>query len=267
MRNKIFSKVVVMSMALVMLFSVMFFGAGHCVMYDPRVAELQRRIEELEEENRLQAERVAFYEYRANAKLELKEFVDAKRRSASFVRIGGVVMSHLMDGLEAIGVASDRLEVNYALEEAKGKIYEVVVLFEDREWEFSDCGKFALHVWLENNEVYWEDGLVFHVMLKNLSAKDMILIGGVFATIYISDSFYRFDYRWFMQDRRVDLVNPKNSEFFEGGTMLTTVSEGALLREGVLRCGSFWCRDCHGASPPLVTAVFMIAACRGVDID
>jgi len=35
MRNKVISKVVMMCMALIMLFSVVFFGAGSCEIYNP----------------------------------------------------------------------------------------------------------------------------------------------------------------------------------------------------------------------------------------
>jgi len=67
--KKILKKIAILSMTAILLFSVAFFGAGHCVMYDPRVAELQRRLEEMGEEARLQAERVAELE-RENERLQ-----------------------------------------------------------------------------------------------------------------------------------------------------------------------------------------------------
>jgi len=135
--RKYFSKVVVMCMSLVMLFSVAFFGAGHCVMYDPRVAELQRRIEELEEENRLQAERVAELEreieelerenerllklsqQRADAIETLKAYAYAKGEENFTPQNWARIMNYVEEGVETINIANDKATIDLALEEIK----------------------------------------------------------------------------------------------------------------------------------------------------
>jgi|GEM_PF-1652696 len=140
--GRVFSKVVVTVMAVVMLFSVIAFGAGHCVMYDPRVGELQRRIEELEDENRLQAERVAELEReneelgeenrvlrlelrRIEAVAELEEFFEGfDEDDYSIHRIGLLnnwyrVVAYFEAGMTNIGDADSIDEIETVLEKTK----------------------------------------------------------------------------------------------------------------------------------------------------
>jgi len=168
--GRMFSKVVVMVMAVVMLFSVSFFGAGHCVMYDPRVAELQRRLEEMEEENRILRLELRRFE----AARELREFFDEFDEEDYTWWSWGEVERHFDEGIEAIDEVVRIEYVEYALEVAKYRIGSV----SRREWGYSECGRFSLEVWMfvipywESIRPHYHDThreIVTVIELKNIS--------------------------------------------------------------------------------------------------
>jgi len=118
-----------MVVAIVMLLSVFAFGAGNCVMYDPRVAELERRLEELEEDNRLQAERVQELErengvlrlevHRNTAQLKLIEYSDTFDESDYYADDWEQLQGHIEYGLDVIRQSANKNEIDKALLAAK----------------------------------------------------------------------------------------------------------------------------------------------------
>jgi|GEM_PF-6738433 len=84
MHKKIYSKVVVSILAVVMLFSVMVFGAGTCQYYDPMRTELERRLDELERKLGEQAERIEELE-RENE--ELKDEIKRLEHELEMLRL------------------------------------------------------------------------------------------------------------------------------------------------------------------------------------
>ncbi|MCL2556305.1 MAG: hypothetical protein FWE03_04745 [Firmicutes bacterium] len=119
MINKAFNKIFVMGMALVMLFSVTFFGASNCEIYNPQVTELLRKIEELEEQARQQAERIALYEHRVNAIEDLKEFV-SERGQENFTQENWIlIQQYLIEGIGKINATIDKDAVDAAVDEVK----------------------------------------------------------------------------------------------------------------------------------------------------
>ena len=180
--KKIIGKVAVFSVVLVMLFSVLAFGAGTCVIYDPRVGELLEQVRELEnrlrvveEENRLLREQGELREHQAEARRELRGFVNEMRRYESFLRLGVAIFAHVDDGLEAIDEAISKDEVDEALESAKGAIADLVAMFEELDWAFSECGNFALHASVDNTTVSYGDYFVVSAKLVNMSGRDLEL--------------------------------------------------------------------------------------------
>jgi len=168
-----YKKLLIFWIAVVMLFSVIAFGAGACESYGPNMTELERRIEELERKLGEQAEQLALSEHRASAVAKLRDYAESKRRYDSFARISGVIMSHMSDGMKAISEAADITGINEALTEAKGEIGDVVDLFEERDWEFTDCNNFAIHIWVNNTTLAYGEYLEIRVKMKNLTGMDI----------------------------------------------------------------------------------------------
>jgi len=173
MRNKLFSKVVVTVMAVVMLFSVAFFGAGHCVMYDSRVAELQRRIEELEEEARLQAERVQELE-RENGALRLElaksaatirlwEHLESFDESEFSVNNWNRVIAYFEDGLNNLSEAASTDKITSVLADAKENMDSVP--YED----------FVLRILDEEIVTYYGENIMVNVEFVNQTGRTMIV--------------------------------------------------------------------------------------------
>ena len=190
--TRVLNKVVVMGVVAIMLFSVFAFGAGHCVMYDPRVAELQRRIEEIEEENRLQAERVQELErengvlrlevHRVSAKLELREFVYGFDSYNYFDDDWDELMEHMREGLENIDSADGMVEIDAALGAAKAAIDGVLIR---RRVVYSECGWFRSVVSVDRNRFNRWDHVEVTASLENLSGRDLYVhfnnrVGGPF---------------------------------------------------------------------------------------
>jgi len=119
--TRVLNKVVVMGVVAIMLFSVFAFGAGHCVMYDPRVAELQRRIEELEEENRVLRLELRRFE----AIRELGEFFDEFDEEDYHSWQWNRIVAYFEIGITSIDEAVDINEVNSTLKTTKENIYNV----------------------------------------------------------------------------------------------------------------------------------------------
>jgi len=142
MKSKVFSKVVMVAMAVVMLFSVAFFGAGACSQSDYallyRIAEMERRIEELEdknqrliEESRNLEERLILLEHyallrrRASAAAELVEYA-GYRKEYDFTQENWVTLQgHVAAGVEAINTAKNIAAVESVLLAAKRNIRSV----------------------------------------------------------------------------------------------------------------------------------------------
>jgi len=173
-------KILILGMAIAILFSVLAFGAGTCVIYDPRVEELLEQVRELEdrlrlveEENRLLREQEKLREYQAEARRELREFVNEMRRYESFLRLGVAIFAHVDDGLDAIDEAISKDEVDKALEAVKGAVADLVAMFEELDWAFSECRNFALHASVDNTTVSYGDYFVVEIKLKNLTGRDV----------------------------------------------------------------------------------------------
>jgi len=171
--RKYFSKVVVTVMAMVMLFSVIAFGAGHCVMYDPRVAELQRRIEEMEEENRLQAERVAELERenealrlelaRSVAIIRLWEHLEGFDENSFSVNNWNRVIAYFEDGLNNLSEVASTDKITSVLAEAKENMDSVP--YED----------FVLRILDEDITVYCQRDILVNVEFINQTGRTMIV--------------------------------------------------------------------------------------------
>jgi len=144
-------RIIVLGMALVMLFSFVMFGASSCEVYDPRLTEMQRRIEELEEAARLQTERVALHEHRASAVLKLEEHAADRGQDNFTIENWSVIQSYVVDGVLAINAALDKNEVDAALEEAK----ENIDLVEDNFCE--EMAYILSHFDLSDPKVVWDE--------------------------------------------------------------------------------------------------------------
>jgi len=194
MRNKLFSKVVgrvvVICMAIVMLFSVSFFGAGHCVMYDPRVAELQRRLEEMEEEARLQVDRIALYEHRVGAIVKLEDFVGGLSRH-DYLHQDWVenIPRFFKDGIREIALANDIDEINNIVASVKYNIERLP----SKQWGYSECGRFALglFIWRPSWAVTMENP---YLAVRDLSLRNI----GSTAIMSATNSFIEM-YPWSWQ--------------------------------------------------------------------
>jgi len=182
MKSKVFSKVVVMCMAVVMLFSVSFFGAGHCVMYDPRAGELQRRLEELEEENRILRLELRRFE----AARELTEFFEGFDEDDYVWWNWGYIERYVEEGIEAVGEAESVGEIEDILASVKTSIHAVPI----REWGYSECGRFAfsLSFWgyvIDENRDGWLENrggrvsVIYHEF-RNLTDEEFVIRGGFF---------------------------------------------------------------------------------------
>ncbi|MCL2556747.1 MAG: med21 domain-containing protein [Firmicutes bacterium] len=149
-------RIIVLGIALVMLFSVVFFGAGSCQFYDPsrtalleRLAELERRIAELEEETRV----LRLPQQRLDAVEELEAYVDELDRG-DYANWNWIMIEKYVEaGAEAINVADSSDNIKYELALAKSNIRSV----QKREWVYSECGRFTLEIYLWDREP-WSDG-------------------------------------------------------------------------------------------------------------
>jgi len=123
-------RIIVLGMALVMLFSVTFFGAGRCVIYEP-----------IPEPCPILAA------HKANAIVELQEHA-FELGERNFTRVNwDVVQGYVDDGIVDIILASNIDEVNEALAGTKENMGEVEMWDQmGLEWGFSECLSFALHV-------------------------------------------------------------------------------------------------------------------------
>jgi|GEM_PF-5903022 len=169
MKSKVFSKVVVLCMAMVMLFSVAFFGAGTCVLYTPVDPSPPCPI--------LSA-------HKAGAIVELQEHVYALGER-NFTRTNWDVMLEYLDaGRVDIIMAVDAYEVDSVLEAAKDRMGGIDMW--DRMgrtfWNYSECLNFAI-----STEVFdmsgvrqlWfniGDTVVFDIVFKNISGVDYVIV-------------------------------------------------------------------------------------------
>jgi len=176
-------KVIGIALAMFLLLAVLSFSACNFNEFNRRIAELEERLKEqeqrlaeLEDENGILAARYALSQHKTEAMSALAEYAEGERQyNAHHIGIWTVVNSHVLDGKAAIALAQDKTEVDYRLTSAKAEIKAVLTMFREQDWSFSECGNFAMHIWVEETEVYWDDGLVAHIKLKNLSGRDMWL--------------------------------------------------------------------------------------------
>jgi|GEM_PF-2467839 len=175
-------RIIIFAMAVVMLFSVIAFGAGHCVMYDPRVGELQRRIEELEEENRILRLELRRFE----AVRELGEFFECFDEEDYVWWNWGYIEGFVERGIEAIGEAESIDELENILLSTKNNIHAVPI----REWGYSECGRFALSLslwgYVVDENLHGMPGnrggrasVIYHEF-RNLTDEEFLIRGGFF---------------------------------------------------------------------------------------
>ena len=181
-------RVSVLALVAIMLFSFVMFGASNCEMYDPRLMEMQRKIEEMERRIREQEERIKELEreleeleeeknavlalqlHRSMASLELREYVDTFDQYNYFLEDWIELLSHLADGLQVILTAEDKLQIDEALAAAKAAIDGVLIR---RSVVYSDCGWFRLTMSVNKNRVNIGDYVEISASLKNLSGMDL----------------------------------------------------------------------------------------------
>ncbi|MCL2556106.1 MAG: DUF1542 domain-containing protein, partial [Firmicutes bacterium] len=113
--------IIVLGMALVMLFSFVMFGASSCEVYDPRLTEMQRRIEELEEQNRL----LRLSLHQANAIIKLHNHLNALDESEFSVNNWGRIKTYFESGIANIEKAESIGAIDAALTQAKEHINSV----------------------------------------------------------------------------------------------------------------------------------------------
>jgi len=128
-------RVSVLALVAIMLFSVFAFGAGSCQIYDPRLTEMQRKIEELEEQARQQAERtkeleeqnraLRLWQHKADAVAALHNHLDTfDERGIS--EISWMRMQRYFEaGILSINEAESVKAVDEALKRAKENIDSV----------------------------------------------------------------------------------------------------------------------------------------------
>jgi len=125
-------KILVLGMAFVLLFSAVAFGAAACRFYDPSctellasLADLETRLDALEEENRVLREQVALWEYRADAIRELREFADARGEENFRLVNWNIILSYIANVAGVINEAETKYIVRTIRDEAKENIGSV----------------------------------------------------------------------------------------------------------------------------------------------
>lgn len=98
-------KIIILGMALVMLFSVSFFGAGRCVLYDPERTVLLNRIEELER--------------------RLEEFERIEKKYSEFRAIGAADFEFLISLSNYTFYYGENIQITASIKNATGMVLRI----------------------------------------------------------------------------------------------------------------------------------------------